>query len=132
MQVRGNTRGGLLFRVVVANGTFNWQYPSAHCALQDPFAKDQSMARKNPGKEKEDAPVGEGGDWGRGDVVACLEFHVDTFGGNVKLATLDDLDRLNGLVTAGRLEVLDLVNDVVALEDLAKDNVTAVEPPVEC
>lgn len=53
---------------------------------------------------------------------------MDTFGGNLQLAGLGDLDGLDGLVAGGRLGVLDLLDDVVALEDLAEDDVLAIEP----
>ena len=59
----------------------------------------------------------------------CLKFDMNTFGGHFELAALDNLDRLDGLVTASSLEVLDLVDNVVALEDLTKDDVSAIEPP---
>jgi hypothetical protein len=53
---------------------------------------------------------------------------VDTFRRNLKLATLGDLDRDIGLVTSSG-SVLDLLDDVIALEDLAEDNMTAIQPP---
>ena len=59
-----------------------------------------------------------------------LELHVDTFRRDLQLAALGNLDCLNRLVARSGLDVLDLLDDVVALEDLAEDNVTAVEPPV--
>jgi hypothetical protein len=55
---------------------------------------------------------------------------VDTFFGDLQLAALGDLDRLERLVARRCLGVLDLLHDVVALEDLAEDDVTAVEPAV--
>jgi hypothetical protein len=58
----------------------------------------------------------------------CLELDMNTFGGNLKLAALDDLDGVDRLVSARSLKVLDLVDYVIALEDLAEDNVTAVKP----
>ena len=61
---------------------------------------------------------------------ADLEVDVNTFRGDLKLATLDDLDSLHRLVTRSGLAVLDLLDDLVALEDLAEDDVTAIEPPV--
>lgn len=57
-----------------------------------------------------------------------LEFHVDTFFGHRKLPALDDLDRLLGLVAGVLVDVLDLLDDVVPLEDLAEDDVLAIEP----
>lgn len=57
---------------------------------------------------------------------------MSTFRGHHQLAALSDLDGFNGLVTAGGLEVLDLVDDLPSLEDLAEDNVLAIEPPASC
>jgi hypothetical protein len=57
-----------------------------------------------------------------------LELNVNTFRGNFKLATLGDLDSVDGLVTSASLGVLDLLNNFVALEDLTEDNVSAIEP----
>lgn len=57
-----------------------------------------------------------------------LKLHVDTFRGNLKLAALGDLDGLNRSITSAGLGVLDLLNDIVALEDLAEDDVLAIEP----
>lgn len=59
-----------------------------------------------------------------------LELHVNTFFGHRQLSTLDDLDGLLGLVAGVLLDVLNLLNDVIALEDLAEDNVLAVQPAV--
>jgi hypothetical protein len=67
----------------------------------------------------------------RGQVDTALKFHVDTFWGNLQLAALGDLDRLNGLVAWCGLSLLDLLDDLVALEDLAEDDVTAIEPAVQ-
>ena len=53
---------------------------------------------------------------------------MDTFFGNLQLAALGDLDSLGWLVTRLCLDVLDLLNNIVALENLAKDNVATVEP----
>lgn len=57
------------------------------------------------------------------------ELDVDTFIGDGQLAGLGDLDRLHGLVAGLRLDLLNLLDDVVALENLAEDDVAAVEPP---
>lgn len=57
---------------------------------------------------------------------------MDTFWGHLQLSALGDLDRLLGLVAAGSLDVLDLGDNVHALEDLAENDVTAIEPPDEC
>jgi hypothetical protein len=53
---------------------------------------------------------------------------VNTFGRDLQLAALGNLDSINGLVAGSRLAVLDLVNNVVALEDFAKDDVASVQP----
>jgi hypothetical protein len=53
---------------------------------------------------------------------------VDTFGGDLKLARLGDLDRLDGLVAGLGLGVLNLLDELVALKDLAEDDVAAIEP----
>lgn len=53
---------------------------------------------------------------------------MDTFGGNLQLAGLGDLDSLDGLVARLGLGVLDLLDDLVALKDLAEDDVAAIEP----
>lgn len=57
-----------------------------------------------------------------------LELSVNTFGGNLQFAALGNLDSLHGLVARSSLEVLDLVNDVVALEDFAENDVAAIQP----
>lgn len=62
-------------------------------------------------------------------VLGILELNVNTFCGNLEFTTLDNLDGGKGLVTGGSLEVLDLVDNVVALEDLSEDDVTSVQPP---
>lgn len=53
---------------------------------------------------------------------------MDTFRGNLQLAALGDLDGLDGLVARLGGRVLNLLHDVVALEDLAEDDVTTIEP----
>lgn len=57
-----------------------------------------------------------------------LKLHVDTFRGNLELAALGDLDRLSRSITSAGLGVLDLLDDIVALEDLAENDVLAIEP----
>ena len=57
-----------------------------------------------------------------------LKLHVDTFRGDLKLAALGDLDRLSRSITRTGLAVLDLLDDIVALEDLAENDVLAIEP----
>lgn len=53
---------------------------------------------------------------------------MNTFFGHRQLPALGDLHRLLGLVARVLLDILDLLDNVVALEDLAKDNVLAVQP----
>lgn len=65
------------------------------------------------------------------DGLGNLELNVYTFVWNLQLARLDDLDRLNGLIARLGLDLLDLLDNIVALEDLAEDDVTAVKPPVK-
>ena len=48
---------------------------------------------------------------------------------HLELSALRNLDRLGGSVTTTLGDVLDLLDDIVALKDLAKHNVTAIEPP---
>ena len=55
---------------------------------------------------------------------------MNTFWGHLQLAALGNLDRLDGLVAVGSLGLLDLLDDFVALEDLAEDDVTAIQPAV--
>lgn len=47
---------------------------------------------------------------------------------NRKLSTVGDLDHLHGLVAGALGHVLDLVDDLVALEDFTEHNVAAIEP----
>lgn len=60
--------------------------------------------------------------------VAGLEFRVNTFRWDLELSALGNLDRLDRLVAGSLGDVLDLLDDIVALEDLAEDDVAAVEP----
>ncbi len=59
-----------------------------------------------------------------------LEFHVNTFWGHRKLSALRNLNRLHRLVARRLLDILDLVDDVVALQDFAEDDVASVQPTV--
>lgn len=65
-------------------------------------------------------------------IVTSLELIAATFvlGFVLQLefAALRDLDILLWLVTTGLFEILDLVNNFVALEDLAENNVAAIKP----
>jgi hypothetical protein len=60
--------------------------------------------------------------------IAGLEFRVNTFRWDLELSALGNLDCLDRLVAGTLGDVLDLVNDIIALKDLAEDNVAAVEP----
>jgi hypothetical protein len=53
---------------------------------------------------------------------------VDTFFWHLELAALSDLDGLDWLVVGALGRILDLLDDFVALEDLAEDDVAAIEP----
>ena len=57
-----------------------------------------------------------------------LEFDVNTFRGDLELAALGYLDSLGGFITGGGFSVLDLLDKLITLKDLAKNNVAAVEP----
>lgn len=54
---------------------------------------------------------------------------MNTFGRNLQLSALDDLDLFERLVAGFGSALLNLFNNVVALEDLAKDDVTTIKPP---
>lgn len=64
-----------------------------------------------------------------GGYSSNLELDVCTFRGHLQLARLDDLHSVNRFVTAGGLDILNLVDNVPTFEQLAEDNVLAVEPP---
>jgi hypothetical protein len=57
-----------------------------------------------------------------------LEFSVNTFLWDLELSALGDLDRLDWLVTRSLGDALDLVDDLVALEHFAEDNMAAIQP----
>jgi hypothetical protein len=61
--------------------------------------------------------------------LTSLEFNMNTFRGHLQLSALGDLDGLDGSVGLG-LDLLDLLNDIKALEDFAEDDVTPIEPPI--
>jgi hypothetical protein len=58
----------------------------------------------------------------------CLELDVNTFGWDLELSALGNLDSLGGAVAGLGLGSLNLLDNVVALEDLAEDDVASVEP----
>lgn len=53
---------------------------------------------------------------------------MNTFLWYLELSALGNLDSLDGLVTGSLGDILDLFDDLVALEDLAEDDVAAIEP----
>ena len=61
-------------------------------------------------------------------LLGSLEFRACTFFRHLELAALGDLDFLGRLIARALGHVLDLVDDLEALEDFAEDNVLAVEP----
>ena len=62
---------------------------------------------------------------------ATLQLHVNTFWGNFELAALGDLDSLSRLITCGSLYILNLLDNIVAFKDFAKNDVSAIEPPLK-
>lgn len=64
-------------------------------------------------------------------MAQSLKLHVYTFCGNIQLAALGNLDSLEGFVARCGLGLLDFLDDLVALEDLAKDDVAAIEPAAD-
>lgn len=56
---------------------------------------------------------------------------MNTFRRNIQLATLDNLDLVDRLVAAAGGTVLNLVDDLVALEDLTEDDVATIEPTMQ-
>jgi hypothetical protein len=65
-------------------------------------------------------------------VFASLQFRVNTFGRNLQLAAFGNLHSLLWLVTRVLVRVLDLVDDLIALKNFAKDNMASVEPRGNC
>lgn len=61
--------------------------------------------------------------------AGCLELDVNTFRGDLQLTTLGNLYFLHRLVTGGSWGVLDCLDELVTLKDLAENNVSTVEPP---
>jgi hypothetical protein len=53
---------------------------------------------------------------------------MNTFLGHLELSALGHLDRLNRFVAGALGHVLDLVDNLVSLENLAEDDVAAIEP----
>jgi hypothetical protein len=65
-------------------------------------------------------------------VVTCLELIAATFVFSLSIqlefTALHDLDHRLGLVTGALVDVLDLVDNLVSLENLAENDVAAIEP----
>jgi hypothetical protein len=57
-----------------------------------------------------------------------LELYVNTFFRDLKLARFGYLDRLDRPVARLCLDLLNLLDDIEALEDLAEDDVAAIKP----
>lgn len=55
---------------------------------------------------------------------------MDTFRGNLQLATVRDLDRLIRFVARLGLDVLNLGHDIKALQNLAENDVLAIKPAI--
>ncbi len=51
-----------------------------------------------------------------------------TFFRHLQFSRLCDLDSLGGLISSTLGDVLDLLNDIVALQNLPEDNVLSVQP----
>jgi hypothetical protein len=62
-------------------------------------------------------------------MVKILELDMNTFGRDLQLAALGNLDFHLGTVGGGGSR-FNLFNDIVALENFAKDNVSAVKPSI--
>ncbi len=60
--------------------------------------------------------------------LKSLKLGVNTFRWHLQLPTLDDLDHLGWLVSGSLGDVFNELDDVVALENLAEDDVAAIEP----
>lgn len=61
-------------------------------------------------------------------VATFLVTFVRDVGLHLQFAALDDLDVLEGPVVAALRNILDLVDNIVALENLTKNDVLAIEP----
>jgi hypothetical protein len=57
-----------------------------------------------------------------------LELNVNTFRRDFKLAALGNLNGLSRLIVRPGLGVLDLLDDLVTLKDLAENDVSAIKP----
>lgn len=62
-------------------------------------------------------------------MVKVLELNMNTFGRDLQLAALGNLDFHLGTVGGGGGH-FNLFNDIVTLENFAKDDVSAVEPSI--
>lgn len=50
----------------------------------------------------------------------------------LELSALGNLDLVRRAVTAALGDILDLLDDLIALEDFTEDDVTAIQPPITC
>ena len=57
-----------------------------------------------------------------------LEFGVNTFRWHVEFSTFDDRDRLRWLVSSALGDILNLFDNIIALQDLAKNDMAPIEP----
>ncbi len=65
-----------------------------------------------------------------GQMLTCLlEFGVDTFLWDLQLSALDNLDSYSGFIVGALLHIFNGFDNVIAFEDFAEDDVTAIEPP---
>ena len=68
-------------------------------------------------------------------MIWCLEFRMNTFSFlscHFNLAALSDLDLFLGLVACALLDVLDLVDNIPSLKNLAKHYVLSIQPRGDC
>jgi hypothetical protein len=61
-------------------------------------------------------------------VATFLVILLTGLGFKLQLPALDDLDSLGGLVVGALGDVLNLLNDIVALKDLAENDVATIKP----
>lgn len=63
--------------------------------------------------------------------LPLLQFGVYTFGRHFQFAALGNGHLLDRLILRPLGDVLDLVDDLVALKDFAEDNVLAIKPAIQ-
>ena len=59
---------------------------------------------------------------------AGLEFRMNTFRWHLELSALGDLDCLDRFIARSLWHVLNLLDDVISIKNLAEDDVAAIEP----